>query len=230
MQIQASLSMQRRGSASTRSPMRSSRGEEEEIRGVRTGSEFTEGVVGVARGLLQLEEPPGVVHQVLLVLRVHGVHLPVLAALVKQRAQEELGKPADRGGGGGRRRRRGVRKGRPLLRLSAKQPRRVCCSSAAAALHQLSQHEQSRLEKSSGEVQPGRLLLLLSAAYSTVGIRGESAWNCHANPGAASLNYNKRLQRARSFQTPPPSPQSSILNDRLRCPDGLRHSAARRNN
>lgn len=68
------------------------------MRGFPTRSEFTEGVVGVAGGLLQLKEPPGVVHQVLLVLRVHGVHLPVLTALVKQRAQEELREPA-----GGRR-------------------------------------------------------------------------------------------------------------------------------
>lgn len=49
----------------------------------------------VSSGLLQLEEPPGVVHQVLLVLRVHSVHLPVFAALIKQRAQEELSKPAE---------------------------------------------------------------------------------------------------------------------------------------
>lgn len=65
------------------------------IRDAPTRSKFAEGVVGVARGLLQLEEPPGVVHQVLVVLRVHGVHLPVFAALVKQRAQEELSEPAD---------------------------------------------------------------------------------------------------------------------------------------
>lgn len=50
-------------------------------------------MVRVAGGLLQLEQPPGVIHQVLLVLRVHGVHLPVLAALVEQRAEEELGEP-----------------------------------------------------------------------------------------------------------------------------------------
>ena len=50
-------------------------------------------MVRVPRGLFQLEQPPGIVHQVLLMLRVHGVHLPVLAALVKQRAEEELGKP-----------------------------------------------------------------------------------------------------------------------------------------
>lgn len=62
---------------------------------VSTCSKFTEGVVWVARGLLELKKPPGVVHQVLLVLRVHGVDLSVLAALVEQRAQEELGKPTD---------------------------------------------------------------------------------------------------------------------------------------
>lgn len=60
-----------------------------------TCSKFTEGVVLVAGGLLQLEQPPGVIHQVLLVLRVHSVHLPVLTALIKQRAQEELGKPTE---------------------------------------------------------------------------------------------------------------------------------------
>lgn len=53
-------------------------------------------MIGVARGLLQLKEPPGIIHQVLFVLRVHGVHLPVLTALIKQWAQEELSKPADR--------------------------------------------------------------------------------------------------------------------------------------
>lgn len=63
-------------------------------RDLSTSSEFAEGVTGVASGLLQLKEPPGIVHQVLLVLGVHSVHLPVLAALVKQRAQEELSKPA----------------------------------------------------------------------------------------------------------------------------------------
>ena len=50
-------------------------------------------MIGVTRGLLQLEQPPGVIHQVLLVLRVHGIDLPVLAALVKKRAQEELCEP-----------------------------------------------------------------------------------------------------------------------------------------
>lgn len=59
-----------------------------------TCAELAEGVVGITGGLLQLEEPPGVVHQVLLVLGVHRVHFTVLAALIKQRAQEELGKPA----------------------------------------------------------------------------------------------------------------------------------------
>lgn len=52
-------------------------------------------MVWVARGLLQLKKPPGVIHQVLLMLGVHRVHLPILTALVKQRAQEELGKPTD---------------------------------------------------------------------------------------------------------------------------------------
>lgn len=65
------------------------------IGGFPTGSKFTEGVFRVASCLLQLKEPPGVVHQVLFMLRVHSVHLPVLAALVKQWAQEELSKPAD---------------------------------------------------------------------------------------------------------------------------------------
>lgn len=63
--------------------------------GFPTGSKFTEGVFRVASCLLQLKEPPGVVHQVLLMLRVHSVHLPVFTALVKQWAQEELSKPAD---------------------------------------------------------------------------------------------------------------------------------------
>lgn len=65
------------------------------IRAFSTCSEFTEGMIGVASRLLQLKEPPGIVHQVLFVLRVHSVHLPVLAALIKQWAQEELCKPTD---------------------------------------------------------------------------------------------------------------------------------------
>lgn len=65
------------------------------IRGFSTSSEFTEGMVGVASCLLQLKEPPGIIHQVLFMLRVHSVHLPVLTALIKQRAQEELSKPTD---------------------------------------------------------------------------------------------------------------------------------------
>lgn len=64
-------------------------------RGFPTSSKFTEGVFRVASCLLQLKEPPGIVHQVLFMLGVHSVHLPVFTALVKQRAQEELSKPAD---------------------------------------------------------------------------------------------------------------------------------------
>lgn len=64
------------------------------IKSFSTCSKFTEGVARVPSGLLQLKESPGIIHQVLLVLRVHGIHLPVFAALVKQRAQKELGKPA----------------------------------------------------------------------------------------------------------------------------------------
>lgn len=52
-------------------------------------------MIGVAGRLFQLKEPPGVIHQVLFMLRVHGVHLPVLTALIKQWAQEELSKPTD---------------------------------------------------------------------------------------------------------------------------------------
>lgn len=65
------------------------------IREFSTRSKFTEGVIGVASGLLQLKEPPRIVHQVFFVLRVHSVHLPVLAALIKQWAQEELSKPTN---------------------------------------------------------------------------------------------------------------------------------------
>lgn len=52
-------------------------------------------MVRVASGLLQLKQPPGIIHQVLLVLRVHSVHLSVLTALIEQWAQEELGKPTE---------------------------------------------------------------------------------------------------------------------------------------
>lgn len=62
-----------------------------------TCSKFTEWVVRVACGLLQLKKSPSIIHQVLLVLRVHGVHLPVFAALVKQWAEKELSKPAQKG-------------------------------------------------------------------------------------------------------------------------------------
>lgn len=64
-------------------------------RGFPTSPKFTEGVFRVASGLLQLKEPPGIVHQVLFMLRVHSVHLPVFTALVEQWAQEELSEPAD---------------------------------------------------------------------------------------------------------------------------------------
>lgn len=63
------------------------------IREFYTRSKFTEGVIGVASRLLQLKEPPGIVHQVFFMLRVHSVHLPVLTALIKQWAQEKLSKP-----------------------------------------------------------------------------------------------------------------------------------------
>lgn len=59
-----------------------------------TCSKFTEGVARVACGLLQLKKSPSIIHQVLLVLRVHGIHLPVFAALVKQWTQKKLSKPA----------------------------------------------------------------------------------------------------------------------------------------
>lgn len=52
-------------------------------------------MIRVASGLLQLKQPPGIIHQVLLVLRVNSIHLPVLTALIKQWAQEELGKPTE---------------------------------------------------------------------------------------------------------------------------------------
>lgn len=58
-----------------------------------TCSKFAEGMARVAGGLLQLKQPPGIIHQVFLVLGVHGVHLAVLAALIKQRTQEKLGEP-----------------------------------------------------------------------------------------------------------------------------------------
>lgn len=48
-----------------------------------TCSKFTEGVVRVASRLLQLKQPPGIIHQVLLVLRIYSIHLPVLTALIK---------------------------------------------------------------------------------------------------------------------------------------------------
>lgn len=49
----------------------------------------------IASSLLQLKESPGIIHQVLLMLRVHSIHLPVFTALIKQRAQKKLCKPAE---------------------------------------------------------------------------------------------------------------------------------------
>lgn len=63
--------------------------------GVSTCSKFTEGMIWVASGLLQLKQPPGIIHQVLLMLRVHSIHLTILTALIKEWAQEELGKPTE---------------------------------------------------------------------------------------------------------------------------------------
>ena len=48
---------------------------------------------GVSRGLFYLIDPPGVVRNVLLVLRVDSLHLPVSGGLGEERTEEELGEP-----------------------------------------------------------------------------------------------------------------------------------------
>ncbi len=55
-----------------------------------TCAEFAEGMRGVGGGLLELVQPPGVAREVLLVLRVDGVHLAVSGAAREERRQEEL--------------------------------------------------------------------------------------------------------------------------------------------
>ena len=60
-----------------------------------TCAKLAVGVVGVGRGLFELEESPRVVLQVLVVLRVDGVHLPLCSTGREQRAQEELGEPTN---------------------------------------------------------------------------------------------------------------------------------------
>lgn len=49
-------------------------------------------MIGVSSSFLQLKQPPGIIHQILLVLRINSIHFPVFAAFIKQRAQEKLGK------------------------------------------------------------------------------------------------------------------------------------------
>lgn len=63
---------------------------------VHTSAKFTKGVFGVPCSFLQLKQAPGVVHDVLLVFRVHRVHLSVLTALIKERTEEELSKPGNK--------------------------------------------------------------------------------------------------------------------------------------
>ena len=58
----------------------------------QTCSKFTEGMIGVSSSLLQLKQPPGIIHQILLMLRINSIHFPVFAAFIKQRTQEKLGK------------------------------------------------------------------------------------------------------------------------------------------
>lgn len=59
----------------------------------QTCSKFAEGVLGIPSSFFQLEESPGVVHHVLLVLRINRIHLSVFTARIEQGTQEKLGKP-----------------------------------------------------------------------------------------------------------------------------------------
>lgn len=65
-------------------------------RRVHTSAKFTKGVFGVPSSFLQLKQAPSVIHDVLLVFRVHRVHLSVLTALIKERTEEELSKPGNK--------------------------------------------------------------------------------------------------------------------------------------
>jgi len=49
-------------------------------------------MTGISSSLLQLKQPPSIIHQILLMLRINSIHFPVFAAFIKQRAQEKLGK------------------------------------------------------------------------------------------------------------------------------------------
>lgn len=72
------------------------RKQREAIRTLPTCSKFTEGMFGVPCDFLQLGKPPGIIHQVLLMFRIHSIYLTILTVLIKQRSLEKLRKPVGR--------------------------------------------------------------------------------------------------------------------------------------